>query len=356
MTGYIVYSVALLFLFVNRGKHRLVDYVAAVLLALLMGFNSYNADYDAYCLNYVYLDQTLDSISQLPGYVVLERMGHFLQLDYSMFRFVFGLISILLIYDLAHRLCDNPSLVLFCYALTPFFYDVTQFRFALAASLALWSISFLTGARKGGKALFMFGVIAAGSIHPAALFFLCLLPAVFSRRRALTLAIVGFLTILIANQIGLTSSLADSLLNSERSSRYFSMSGGFGFLQYWVCLAALCMLTTTTEFATPRSPERKGSSPKDYFCELFEKMTYLIFLVAAFMPQQPLDFYRPIRSFYILAYVYFVIRLADGRVPKKQRVLLGLGAVCWLLLVVGVTYASLFNDLVTPVFENNYLW
>lgn len=367
MTMAICFYVLILVASITIKNNRISDFILIFLLTILMGFNTSNADFIQYEWKYNYSYLGIDQHGELPGYRLLEFIGHCLKLDFIGFRLLLGFLSLILLYSWLVKYCVRPRTALTLYSIFPFFYDVTQFRFFVAASICIWATRFLIDEPKHGRLKFCLFVLGAATIHQSTLLYLFLSLYKIKRTNLYKIISVLFVLILCGIYTGFATSFAELVLDSESVNAYFTEGVGFGWIAYLLCpllFVIFAVLLLNSVQLNVNNIELRVNSHVMLNLDVLNNFANIFIcslLIAAFLPIMPMDFYRPIRSFCPLMYTYLVNFLNIKNLEKSSRSVLILFTCVWFTILLTVSYFSsfdfqVFERVVLPVFECNLLF
>lgn len=139
--------------------------------------NGQNGDYRAYNELYMHFFNggTIENIygySTDYGYMVLMNWISATGITYNWFISILAVFSLMLIRSTVSKITTHYSLVLFCYAMFPFFYDVYQFRYFFAYSFVIYALQFIIFEQKKNYLKFATIVIISSLFHSSTLLFL----------------------------------------------------------------------------------------------------------------------------------------------------------------------------------------
>lgn len=369
MTGYVVAMATLLGGIVKRNS-KMVSGLMLLAMWLLMGFNSHNADYAAYQAMYNFTMTRAGSGIPI-GYWILICASRTIGLNFVAFRAICCGIGLLNIYLLVSRYTRDGAFVLAAYMICPFFYDIVQFRFFFASSIAIVGTIFLIEGKRTLKLFFAVFVLVASTIHPACTFFLVFYITCLTERRAALASCVVALGILMATYTGLTASLASLVMDDVKASLYLSSMGRLGFLPYWgsIFLSALFVTGTMRSGSHERDSEGRallhGNTDDSIdvrvlmFDEFARKAVYTMLPLGAILPLSVQNFYRPIRSSLIIINIYcsnVFYGSERQHVSATARELLFVIYWVWLALTAYTLFYDIWDVVIITELESNLLW
>lgn len=360
MVGYVLTIASVVFGLIGR-KSKLSFAFILVACWILMGLNTYNADFVGY--QYFY-DGKVEEWSGLNlGYVFSEYIGWTLGLDYIQYRMLFSAVGLLLIADTVRRYTANCALVMALYVLGSFFYDIVQFKFFLAASVAIFAFRFVIDRNRFFVVKYIAAMLVVYSIHPAAFLFCFFLVGLLSKRKAFITSVVAALFILILVYSGIAQALFSSLVEADKAEVYFTEMSRFGAIPYFVSILLQVLLVYWTQLDIHSNAgivEKAGreTSAGNRYARFFESAVYAFLPLVAFVPLSVQNFYRPARSATILLFIYFAIVGFDQKdaLTKRGRTALLLLLLVWLIFTDFVVYCGVIELVVATELENNLLW
>ena len=346
----------------------LASFFILLVLWVLFSLNTGNADYQGY--EYLYNNQmfAIAGSGQTAGYQFLSNICYQLGFDYLQFKCIVGTLGLALLFLFARRYTNNAAFVLALYLVIPFFYDVVQLRFFLAASVAVFFTRFIIERTRFGVFLFLFGLLIAFSVHPASLLFSFLLLGRLSKKAAKWLSIGLFLVILIAVYSGLLVPIAALFVDQVKFEVYFSEMARFGFLPYWASSGLILVLVQGTRKLSDGNQlsdnvryecsEDLMRCRQDAFMEFFDRACFAILPLSALVPLSVTNFYRPIRSMIFLAHIYCALLLIERKelYGKMDRIIFAIGYATWIVFTSVILYQGVFNEVVLSVLNCNLLW
>ncbi len=168
---------ALIHLYHLSDKMKRLDYVYLMVLLIVMGLNTDNADYAAYERIYqkVSYATTWEEIMRAhtdKGYVFLNWLATVIGMDYKCFHL--GLFTLLLggIFIIAKRIGTPICALFLAYTMYPMFMDAIQIRNFIISAVLLFSIYCYAHANVRWYAIGVISLTIAVTIHPFILIFI----------------------------------------------------------------------------------------------------------------------------------------------------------------------------------------
>lgn len=168
---------ALFHLYFWRGKSGVIDYIYFAALLIVMGLNSYNADYEAYEKMYQGASNatSLWEIMQVhpdKGYVLLNWLASLIGMNFVGFRFMLFALSLGIIFVLAKRLGAPISLIYLVYLTYPMFMDIIQVRNFIISVVVFLSVYCYARAEIKWYIIGVVALLISVTIHPFTLIFI----------------------------------------------------------------------------------------------------------------------------------------------------------------------------------------
>ena len=337
-----------------KKKSPVVTAIILLVLWVLMGFNTLNDDYVGY--QYPYESRVEDLSGITKGYLAMERVGWALNLDFLQFRMLCSAIGLLLIASFVLRYSSCPNVVLALYMLLPFMYDIVQFKFFMAASVAIFSMRFLIDRTKFYGMKFVIGLCIAILIHPASLLFSFFLFGCLHRKTALGFSILLSFVIIFAVYSGIAQSISVFFMDSIKQMAYMTQMSRFGWIPYFI---SVILSVVITYFSTKQiHSDNFKEDGESRFLHFFESAQYAFLPLISLVPLSVQNFYRPIRSanlLFLICFVAFWARRSET-FPKKERVLLCMLMIAWFIFTQIVLYRGVIDIVLIPQLSNNLLW
>ncbi|WP_329469251.1 EpsG family protein [Exiguobacterium sp. 9-2] len=138
--------------------------------------NGLNGDYKAYEGLYMHFSNG-GSIGNIAGYttdyfyMALMKLISLTGIEYNGFLILVSLTSFFLIFSTIKELTKNYNLILLCYSISPFFYDVFQIRYFFAYSIVIFALKYIITKKNNGFKYTLL-ILFASLFHKAILFFL----------------------------------------------------------------------------------------------------------------------------------------------------------------------------------------
>lgn len=353
--GVALIAVACLSGFVKK-RSRVVSILIVAAMWVLMGLNTMNADYTQY--QFLYDFKMLNASGINVGYLAIEEVAWFIGLDFLQFRMLFAAIGLILIAIFIRRYSSCPNVALALYSLLPFMYDVVQFKFFLAASVAIYSLRFLIDRPRFYGLKFGIGISMATLVHPAAFLFAAFSIGLLDRRRAFRVSLLAAVLVLMAVYSGFVQHISLYFLDSTKQSAYMTELGRFGWIPYFVSAVGGVLVA---HFASPLRHAMEplgGDGGEARFFRFFESGKYAFLPLLALLPLSLQNFYRPLRSGSVLVLMY-LSSFVFGRqkdFPSSEKAAVIILSIAWLIFTQIVLYRGVIDIVIVTELANNLLW
>ncbi len=339
-------------LFILGKNVKIVPLATLSVLILIMGtaysVDESNPDLDGYLRAYTYLqDYGISHLNEVnvdtnggsdTGFLILMYCFIIVGFSYNWFVSFLALISSLLIYKGTKKLNGNYCLILACYILMSYTYDVFQIRFFFAYSIILYGIHYLLQEKRNIKR-YLVCVLIAICFHFSAIFFFLLLvtPKFLSKYYKIIIGFFILLFVLAYLNLGGVMLIIASLVPAERLIRYASQGIEISiFTAAFVSIIVLVMIMMTGNLHKKR---------KNSLTEYLLRLNILCSIVIPVVPIS-LDFERFLRPVLIVDYAVF----SSPLLSNKRRKLF-----CLVFFVLSVLRVSvMINSFTKDIMTNNY--
>jgi len=209
-----------------KQKSKFVMISLFLLLWILFGFNTSNADYMIYNLIYDghYPNHEF-------GFMLLVNLFSNLGFTYQQFLISISLICYLILFRIINKYTIGTNYVIALYFIFPFMLDVVQIRNFIAMTIILLGIQYLLSDKKRATIKYIVAVLAASSIHYTSLFYLILVFARFKswKKLLLTFSMISIVGATIA-YTNIIPSAMGIIFESDKVTNWFQGRTRFGFL------------------------------------------------------------------------------------------------------------------------------
>lgn len=172
-----VTGIALIHFFLFRGKSSWLDGIYVLMLVIVMGFCSKNADFIPYKEIYEHISFAWETNGDIflhsdKGFVLLNLIGTILGLDYVSFRFFLLLLPLMLLFTTVRRMRIPVCAFFLLYLMYPFFMDAIQIRNFIIESSLFFCI-YLCACRNWHAFIVVpLFIVAAAAIQPLTLMYI----------------------------------------------------------------------------------------------------------------------------------------------------------------------------------------
>ena len=199
---YLLIIIVLILFSFFKPKSNTVAILLFLIMWVLMGFNTENADFSNYLNGYdeIYLLGPLfESGLKDPGYKLIILAFKYLGFDFYQFKIIISFICLFLLYKTIRKFSIYPALVTTCYFLFLFALDVTQFRNFISIIIVIFALRFIIEDEIKGTIIFIILVLFASSVHSSSIFYLLIILKRFKIGLKLMLILVLIVSILKVN-------------------------------------------------------------------------------------------------------------------------------------------------------------
>lgn len=356
MMGYLflVYTVLIICIsrFVFQDKNKLVLFIYILGLAVIMGLNTSNADFDMYERQYLssvyfenawfdYLEAIKSGYSRDSGFAFLNSIFALNGIGYVLFHFIMCAMGLGIIWYVVTKKVRNISFVFFLYVMYPLFMDIIQVRNFMVEVLLLIGIHLLSSQKKYKVAIYIGLLLIAGTFHSMGFIYVLFIPFYYILKSrgawiAKIFILIGLLVPLLFGKI--KSSLFDVatiLVGNDATAHYVlyveSNDMKFGYLAVYgyvvVMLLVLQYMNKIIQESTQVTFCQKRFSDIVYSMYLFCCCLLPISVVA-------IDALRWPRNLMIASYILLFIYIEHNLIWNLKRIV-----VVMLLLIISVIFA-----------------
>lgn len=356
-----------------KKKSQIVTILLAVLVWIMFGWSSGNADYEIHLSRFVNYSRA-SAFTELL-YTQLMRLFNSLGLDYAHFLIVISALFAIGLFYLAKKWSYAPAFVLGMYFIFPACIDVVQVRYSLAGIVNLFALYFLlnTDEKKirgrffKNEIIFCALVIVASLLHVSSIVFLLFVVVrrFDIKKTILYTAIVSF--ILAAGKIGVIQSIIGKLPGmSEKMARvlmgaeaYVALDERKAIIRILFFASAFIILLLMTRRRI-RKKEEIDIKLDEWIANVMKINIVALTLIP--LVTYTVDFYRIQQSLCILNYCalsWYFYPLKSGRAltASKKNVIFSILViiVCIINLYLLVLRSTNINTVFFPYFDNNTL-
>lgn len=209
-----------------KQKSEFVMICMFLLLWILFGFNTNNADYLIYNLMYDghYPNHEI-------GFIFIISLFNKLGFTYQQFLMSISLMSYLFIFSVIRRYSIKTNFIFALYFIFPFMLDIVQIRNFIAMTFIIGGIPYLLSNRKTSTLKYLGVVLVASTFHYTSLFYLVLVLAKSKSWRKLLLlfSIISFISTIIA-YTNIIPTMMELIFMSEKVTGWFQERTRLGFI------------------------------------------------------------------------------------------------------------------------------
>lgn len=314
-------------------------YILPIFLGIIFGsVNNLIPDYAVYESAYTYGDSAA-GVDFEYGYQLLEKMGHFLSLDYVGFRLFIGILSLLILTYALKKFKLNTSLLMYVYFLLSFPMDLSQVRNFMMMVFIMLGFSLFINDRKYKNTKLFLCILIGSSFQSLGYFFLLFFLVNYISKRKIVGAVSSIAFVLIS-MVFTIPSIRNSLIGylgympmfnnffMEKMSSYTSVSTHFGFLFPWAII--IFALSIIVYGRRPTVDEKLA---------VINKIMIVVLLVLPFLTFN-VEFYRIFRDVYLIFTVGVIYTVQENNIFKNRLVIylsyFGISAIHFLLVTVPV--------------------
>ena len=176
--------------------------------------------------------------------------------------------------------------------------------------------------------------------------------------------------ILIGIYSGMLAPLAALFVDSVKFEFYFTQKARFGFLQYWVIFALFMLLLWA--ISARRRLDKRGfivrssdfesdssfNARQEKFIDFFMRSRFVLLPYYALLPLSVQNFYRLIRSFLIVMYIFLSIAVLERPIIQnhKENLLEKALFFVWVAANAIVVEAGVWDLVIVTELTENLLW
>jgi len=369
--SYVVSSILIFFSLIKK-KSALLSLLLFIALWILFGFNTGNADYYAYELQFNGTIKPPDI-----GFEFLLVFFNLIGFTYQQFLITISLICYVIIFTSIKKYTENLSYVMALYFIYPFIFDVVQIRSFIALTILLYGLQYLFTNNKKDIFKYIFFVLVASSIHFAFLFYLVLILVKFfpSWKKMLVIFSAFVILAILVIYSGFLAVLLNNLFNHPRIDDWFKIGTNLGFLVPFLLQIMMFLFVyvsyrkykdnikvqITNKDSQPfvnLNKKQKFITPNSQinFFETMIKINVIMFLAFPFYIYTTY-FFRIYRNILIMNYIMVANSMQYFFKDKYERFFYGLFFIIFLFILLmneldPNSYLSVFR----AIFENNILF
>lgn len=351
----IIFSVLLIHIGLIKRQSKILFYIIWILLLLLFGGSTENADRIAYMNNY---EQSTFGAFDAPfeyGFQLLCQIGSFLGLSYDQFLFVIALIGLALIASTIKLYAGNSSYTLSLYSIYPFVLDTVQIRNFAAMSIIIYGSRYILSHKKE-YIKYIISILLASSVHVSALFYFSGLIVAFKNTKKLfTIVVVAaissiFLIPIILPYLTVITSIEKIEAYTLTETSMFTKVGIIAYFAYFISLLLIARNILNRVQREDNAPSQSKFVQIDP--EAVLKIN-IICIPILYLMIDNLNFFRVCRNIMVINYILFALCLSKMKRSIMYYVFF------WCILILAVASFIIFivvapvTNIVDPLFENN---
>lgn len=346
-----ILSVFLLFLAFICRRDRVVFSLLLAFMAIVMSFNAYNIDWDAYELLYSLTKTTTDIGFTDRAYDFLTYISQtYLSWDFFQFRAVIMLAGLLLIGRSIVKYSPYPSLVLALYFIAPFFpNDIIQIRNFLAQAVLCTFLCYWIDSDRKRLYPVLAGVVLAGFLHASAFFFaVVLLLFVFKDDKKIWMLVLSasFLVGLLPYILRLVP-----FISVEKINFYLGSEGVSGIGYRNLVIVAIILIQLYLSYLMKQDAEASQNSRYQTWAKTVYHLNILAVLSCAIILVWSFNFYRIPRNLLIFNYLVHSMYLAE----HKDKGIFNLYTAIYMVLGLGWSLLNSYSQW-QVLWQNNALF
>jgi len=353
-------------LFIRVGKWY--RFAVVVSLFVLVSTNIYRADYNIHLNLY---NSSIEGIYYFSvganyGWVLLCRLGHFINLTFDGFAIICIVISMVLIILTITRYTKTTGLsnkVLAAFMVFPALIDLIQLRHFVAISIVIFAIRFIVDRKRFGVLYYCIAVFIATTIHSAVVIYLMfvlvlllsdkvrkVLPVFMTVFAVLIIILTNFTTVITDISSLIIGDLRTTvyILNPITASRFETIIACFAL---YIC--NFLLLKYATKNLNRSIIEESDVEPTSVLIKSFaadvRDCNILLFSTLPFIFFTN-DFARFPRSMTVLNCIVFASDIYYERNKDKKFRKILIYSTYILLLFVGFIFMYNYDDIVVPLF------
>lgn len=352
--SYLFSTVSLLLSFIKK-QSKITMIFMFILMWILFGFNTGNADY----MTYEFIYKGFYPNHEF-GFMALVKFFNMLGFSYQHFLITISFIGLFFLIKVINKYTKNINYVLALYFIFPFMLDVVQVRNFLTMVLIICGIDFLISKEKFSTIKYIGFVILASSIHYSSLFYLVLLVVKFLSTRQLLIFPFLSLALVALAYTNILPFIINSMIDNTKILFWFQDRSKFGFL-----ISAFIQITgfifiyiaykKSFKFYKKNKVSLVNSIDMINFYEIILKINLVLFLIYPLYIFN-MTFFRLYRNLLILNYIAIsnIIQFAFNN--KFERFVYQLCFIVYIILL--MTYFicfSAFDTVFIPIFNRNLI-
>ena len=347
-----------------KKNSKVIACIFLLYLWIVFGFNTYNADYPVYELQY-----NRPELMEVGGksflYRKLIEFSSQHGLDFMQFRAVISLIGLLFISSVVFKYTKYASFVFLCYFLSAFFIDVTQFRSFFASSIVIFAFHFMFEEGRPAVVKYVLCCFVASLIHPlCAVYLIFMLCRYFDLDKIRKIAVFVLCFSFVLYPLGIIKKIAVLFMDEGKSSYYFSGTFRMGGIIAWLFIIAAILLFAFLRNELNRadvlemkeSDENNKSAFQKEFVVCIEKITWLLLPLLPLLMYDVSSCFRIYRCMLSLIFAGLIVCCFEMNIQKNQKNMFS-ALIFSYALAIGFEIAQMHSveNYLLPAIHNNYL-
>lgn len=353
-----------------KSRNTIIQIAIIFIISYLAGRGANTLDTINYYISYQQAPFLSFMDTYEPGYLLLEKIGLFLNFDYIQFRIVLFFILLVILNKALKNITSKRVFFFYLfYSMYFIFIDTVQVRNFIAFSLVLYGLSFLIK-KVDNKSIFKYVlyVMIASTIHISSLLYLVFLVLVLKNRKKIaaiivSLSLIGCLFVffefininIVKNIISYISGGAD------RSSNYGESSVKLGFLIAFGLhiFSIFFMYLTVNNISKERKAHAINGSNDSFIIakeHVAKTVSFINIIGIVYFPLYMfnLEFIRIARNIFMLNLIVYSLMFFKYRYINYQRSIIFSFTVILTILwfYYNFIYTELASEIITPFFDS----
>jgi len=375
-------SSILIFIGSIKKSSKIVSALLLILMWVLYGWNTGNADYMSYNIGYYYNAVSNINWSKEVGFQLLCKLFYKFGLQYNQFLVIISIIGLVLITSTVRRYTKNVAFILAIYFIFPFMLDVVQVKNFMAMAIVVFALRFLIEKKKWGKVKYIILVMFASTLHYVALFyFLFLLTEVRNAKRLIYFSLAAASIGVVISYTDLIPQIVAVITPNAEVYSWFTARMNLGIIIILLVYAGTLFLVyyaykriknaeiqyseknivnagkgdLKKSFIKPNHEAYRVANINMSFVNFVYKMN-IIFLLALPLYVFNMTFFRINRNMSIINYILFSIFLFNVKYDRREKLLFG-SLVFFYVVVMAAFYIIIphYYSVFSAVLQNNSL-
>lgn len=335
-------------------KSKKTALIISLLLAVIAICNYQNNDFTGYETQYNNIQLLPDYYGDTVGYRLLVYLAQYINLSFIQFRNLLLIIGLYLTYKSVCAISEFPSLILGILIPFPYFYNIVQFRFFFASSIAVYALVKLKNKFNNRKCVieYIIVILLCSLIHKSIYFFLIYILLVMNinliKKVCISITCIGFILAIS----GFVPLIANVLIGSLKATAYFEKQQGLGaVLAVLVVVINIIILNLLYNQVIRTQQSSYVQNSRDIikigFCTL--PLSILLWFDVS-------SIFRLYRCMLLLFYSYDLNVVTIKKISIKDRFLILFIILIWFIFIMmfGFTMHN-FAETFTDIIQYNYI-